>query len=236
VADIDADGQAEIVATGCVGGFSFSDTNKVVAYKCDSTEPARQIWNQFSYHFDNVEDDGSIPQVEVQPWTTHNTWGTQLESAGPTCGVPEGCSPRNHGYWHRYCLGTGLVDPGRNGQGNGPGVHPHHADFPAGLPALVDGKLVAHGILGCQALDEGPFSDKRLAALRELATLHFNLGVGFLNLACEIELHPVENAEGLIVGDALAFMEARIALGDDDSLKEARWIGEHVNNGEALIR
>ena len=145
-----------------------------------------------------------------------------------------GCRPRNHGYWHRYCLGTDAIDPGRHGRGQGPGPRNGSEDLPPGLLATVDGKLAVHGLEGCQALDEGPFSDPRLAALRELATLEFNLGAGWLNLSCPIELRPVVEDEGLTVRDALDLIAARLADGSDEALREARWIGEHVANGEAL--
>ena len=88
----------------------------------------------------------------------------------------------------------------------------------------------------CQALDDGPLSDAALAALRELSTVYLNLAAGMLQLDCRVELHPVDNRSGLVVKDAIDEMLARLALGTEKAYREARWIGEHVVNGEALIR
>jgi hypothetical protein len=150
-----------------------------------------------------------------------------------TRGLECECAPFNHGWWHRVCLGTDQIDPGRNGQGNGPDEHP---DRPINGQVFTgaDAAMAPHGILACQALDEGPFSDERLAALRELATIHLNLQARFLTTGCPVELHPVEDGDGLTVRDAIAFMEQRLADGSRRALREARWIGEHVNNREAL--
>jgi hypothetical protein len=150
-----------------------------------------------------------------------------------TCG---GCEPRTHGFWHRTCLGWDAIDPGRNGGGNGPDPNRHGEPFDAALDAAVDGVLSPYGVGGCESLDDGPFSDERLAALRELATLQFNLKGKLLSTSCPVELEPVMPGADLDVGDALAEMHRLLSLGDEDSAKAARWIGEHVNNGEALIR
>lgn len=146
------------------------------------------------------------------------------------------CTPRNHGYWHRYCLGQGVIDPGRHGRGKGPGPKKRHDDLPAGLLAVADAALSDHGLGACQALDEGPFSDARLAALRELATLELNLAANLLERSCPVELAPVDEREGLTVDDAILRMEELLDDGSDRALHDARWIGEHVANGEALVR
>jgi hypothetical protein len=155
------------------------------------------------------------------------------------CGFarPEGAKdPRNHGYWHRYCLGSDTIDPGRNGGGRGPGPSRDAASLPANLLVATDAIMAAHGVTTCAALDDGPFSEPRVAALRELATLHLNLQSGYLDCSALVELHPVNDTPGLRVGDALALMEAALAGTDDDALRDAAWIGEHVNNGEAILR
>lgn len=154
----------------------------------------------------------------------------------PEASCVTSCEPRNHGFWHRACLGWDAIDPGRNGGGNGPGPSPQTEGFDPSLDGAVDVALASYGVGGCESLDDGPFSDERLAALRELATLQFNLKSKILSLSCPVELEPVFAGDDLTVADALAQMNALLALGDEDSAKDARWIGEHVNNGEALIR
>ncbi len=69
VADVDADGNAEIVAVAnnnCGFGpqrgvFVFGDQN-------DNWVATRQIWNQHTYHITNINSDGSIPAVEQNNW------------------------------------------------------------------------------------------------------------------------------------------------------------------------
>ena len=96
--------------------------------------------------------------------------------------------------------------------------------------------MASHGLTACQALDEGPFSDPRLAALRELATMELNMAAGLLKSSCPVELRPVVDDDGLTVADAVSHVLMRLSDGSPEALREARWIGEHVVNGEALVR
>lgn len=60
VADVDLDGEAEII----VGGASFStDFGYLYFFKSDGSAwaPARHVWNQYAYNLTNVNDDGSVP-------------------------------------------------------------------------------------------------------------------------------------------------------------------------------
>jgi hypothetical protein len=86
IADVDADGNAEMVVTsnsfsGCTGRSLPFDgaTMGVRVYRdvLDNWVPTRAIWNQHTYHIDNVRDDGSIPRVEARSWETHNTYRLQ---------------------------------------------------------------------------------------------------------------------------------------------------------------
>jgi len=83
IVDIDGDGAAEIVVStnnfecgdvlsGCNGSqFAglkvFSDAN-------DNWVATRRIWNQHTYHIDNVNSDGTIPATESPSWGSHNTY------------------------------------------------------------------------------------------------------------------------------------------------------------------
>lgn len=92
VADVDADGNAEIIAVAndnCGFGpqrgvFVFGDLN-------DTWVPTRQIWNQHTYHITNVNDDGTIPAVEANSWLTSNTYRTQAlpEGSGGALAAPD---------------------------------------------------------------------------------------------------------------------------------------------------
>ena len=75
VADVDNDGNAEIVISGnpdeelyeTRGLWIFGDAN-------DTWVNTRRIWHQHDYHITNVEDDGTIPRVETFSWLEHNSY------------------------------------------------------------------------------------------------------------------------------------------------------------------
>lgn len=84
VADVDADGNAEVVSVSndaslsCAGrSLPFDGATRgirVFRDRLDNWVPTRSVWNQHAYHLDNVRDDGSIPTVEAEGWRTHNTY------------------------------------------------------------------------------------------------------------------------------------------------------------------
>ena len=61
VADVDADGNAEIVAVASYFEFGSQTGIFVIGDANDTWVPTRQIWNQHTYHVTNVNDDGTIP-------------------------------------------------------------------------------------------------------------------------------------------------------------------------------
>jgi len=67
VADIDSDGNAEIIVAGGGGLRAFESAGIGWA-------PTRKIWNQHTYHINNISDDGTIPQFEQPSWLSHNTY------------------------------------------------------------------------------------------------------------------------------------------------------------------
>ena len=73
IADIDGDGQAEIVV-GSNSGFSSRRGLFVFEGKHDNWAPTRAIWNQHSYHITNINDDGTVPQFEQPSWLSHNSY------------------------------------------------------------------------------------------------------------------------------------------------------------------
>ena len=75
IVDVDNDDHADIIV--CANTFlAGATTNGVRVFedKNNSWVNTRKIWNQNAYHIDNVNDDGSIPQVEPSSWLTHNTF------------------------------------------------------------------------------------------------------------------------------------------------------------------
>ena len=66
-ADVDADGQSEMVTAG---GFTFGFSPLVNVWKSPTNDwpPMRSIWNQYRYHVTNVNDDLTIPARERPHW------------------------------------------------------------------------------------------------------------------------------------------------------------------------
>ncbi|TNE90749.1 MAG: hypothetical protein EP330_07420 [Deltaproteobacteria bacterium] len=76
IADVDADGQAEII----VAHANFTRALSVYGDANASWGPARRIWNQHAYSISNVDDDLSIPMHAEQGFTTHNTWHSAIDT------------------------------------------------------------------------------------------------------------------------------------------------------------
>jgi hypothetical protein len=70
IADVDADGHAEIVV--CHDGYSSALS--VYGDADNSWAPTRKTWNQHAYSITNVEDDLSIPQTATPNFRSYNTW------------------------------------------------------------------------------------------------------------------------------------------------------------------
>jgi rhodanese-related sulfurtransferase len=70
IADVDSDGNAEIVAyaNGIIRGiYVIGDAN-------DTWVNTRKIWNQHAYSITNVNDDGTIPKIPDANWTIYNNF------------------------------------------------------------------------------------------------------------------------------------------------------------------
>ena len=70
VADVDADGQVEIVMTHGQGGPGLSvygDANQ-------SWPQGRQVWNQHAYSITNINDDLSVPAPQQPNWQQYNNF------------------------------------------------------------------------------------------------------------------------------------------------------------------
>ncbi|MBK9648288.1 MAG: hypothetical protein IPO67_24570 [Deltaproteobacteria bacterium] len=79
IADVDGDGQAEIVVPNTAG----SHTGFYVFGDADSSwQPGRKIWNQHAYHITNVNDDGTIPAVAAINWASYNNFRSGDLTAG----------------------------------------------------------------------------------------------------------------------------------------------------------
>lgn len=91
VADVDGDGDAEIVVCANEAFVQGVKGIRVLYDPATQWADTRPIFNQRSYHITNVNDDGTIPVVERHSWTTYNNYGSQItkplgvSSTGPGC-------------------------------------------------------------------------------------------------------------------------------------------------------
>lgn len=74
VVDVDADGAAEIVAIA--NDYNFGNVKGILSIgnANDTWVPTRKIWNQHTYHINNVNEDGTVPLQEEPSWLSHNTY------------------------------------------------------------------------------------------------------------------------------------------------------------------
>ncbi len=77
IADVDADGEAEIVVPNGLhpsyGGTARHGIS-VIGDSAGSWRSGRRIWNQHAYHITNVDDDGGIPATADLNWETYNNF------------------------------------------------------------------------------------------------------------------------------------------------------------------
>ncbi|MFQ5859549.1 MAG: CARDB domain-containing protein, partial [Anaerolineae bacterium] len=170
VTDVDADGHAEIVmgSNNLVGTqIDFPGPRGIQVYGDlnDRWAPTRPIWNQHTYHVTNVEDDGTVPQVETDNWQLYNNYRVNIRT-----GLLPGISaPDLTASYLRVDVGTypaAVSFTGRIGNGGA-------AEVPAGLrvafyacpePCRMDGDPSAGGTrLGStttsRALAPGEYED-----------------------------------------------------------------------------
>ncbi|NOY28306.1 MAG: VCBS repeat-containing protein [Oligoflexia bacterium] len=85
IADVDGDGQAEIVVpntTTYTGITVFGDRD-------GSWKSGRRIWNQHAYSITNVNDDGTIPTYPDRNWDTYNNFRSGDLTAGQNGEYPD---------------------------------------------------------------------------------------------------------------------------------------------------
>ncbi|UNW08791.1 carboxypeptidase regulatory-like domain-containing protein [Acinetobacter indicus] len=81
VIDADADGHADIfiVSNRSGGGRAgYTAGLRMISGKNKDWANTRNIWNQYSYHVTNINDDLTVPRQEVNSWDAHNTYRANL--------------------------------------------------------------------------------------------------------------------------------------------------------------
>ncbi len=84
IADVDNDGQADIVIPAVPLGDGSQNRAGVVVFSDTkgNWRNARRIWNQWLYHVTNVDEDAGIPLVAANNWQTINNSRTQASIEG----------------------------------------------------------------------------------------------------------------------------------------------------------
>jgi hypothetical protein len=133
------------------------------------------------------------------------------------CEVPVSldCSePLSQGYWHRQCLGAGLITPGRNGQGRGP-TTVLEPEFVKELKPAVDLRLqntVMEFRTCADGIDAEPPSDKCEKAIKQYTSLLLNIASHRLADSCAIDV-SVAGCGSLVTGDLVTELAALINSG-----------------------
>ncbi len=90
IADVDADGRAEIIVGNDGGGGA--DANKglrVIGDADDNWVTVRQVWNQHQYHITHVNDDLTIPTPTEANWPLFNTFRQAGIGSIPATSAPD---------------------------------------------------------------------------------------------------------------------------------------------------
>jgi hypothetical protein len=127
VADVDSDGQVEIVLGHCNGN---SDIGALTVYgdKGGTWPPGRKIWNQHAYSVTNVTDVGGIPTGSPSNWPTYNSF--RSGDVGRPPGEFYDLQAEVLGVCETECdTGRVLVDARVTNAGN--------LDVPAGIPVVL---------------------------------------------------------------------------------------------------
>ena len=88
VADVDRDGQVEIVVVSEPYNGTYTGIT-VIGDKNNSWRPGRQLWNQHAYSITHINDDGSVPKVTPANWLTYNNFRSGDLSAADGLAAPD---------------------------------------------------------------------------------------------------------------------------------------------------
>lgn len=126
---------------------------------------------------------------------------------------PDTPAPHTQGYWHRQCLGTGEIVPGRSGRGPSEPIEP---EFVEDLQPCADRILEDAGFYAtttCGGMDADPPSDACERALKQTTALILNVCSSRVSNACLVDATAFGCTSGTI-GDLVDELSAAIQSGD----------------------
>ena len=88
VADVDNDGQVEIVVVSEPYNGTYTGIT-VLGDKNNSWRPGRQLWNQHAYSITHINDDGTVPKLAAPNWDTYNNFRSGDLSAADGLAAPD---------------------------------------------------------------------------------------------------------------------------------------------------
>lgn len=85
IADVDNDGHADLVMTNENGMADLGQQVgvKVLSNVGNTWAATRRVWNQHAYHVSDINENGSIPRVEMPHWKTTNSWRANTSLCKP---------------------------------------------------------------------------------------------------------------------------------------------------------
>ena len=158
----------------------------------------------------------------------------EVVAVGPTCSDPD---PHTQGYWHRQCMGAGLITPGRNGRGPQTILEP---DFLKDLVPAVNLQLQASifmppTFLTCEdGMDAAPPSDPCERALKQYTALLLNIASSRLEDSCNIDLSG-QGCSAATIADLMDELAALINTGDQDNCRLAADCAGAVNENQGIV-
>jgi hypothetical protein len=185
-------------------------------------------WENIDYDFQATEayedgdHDSSLPVVEMD----HQTYLYELCDAAPV----------SQGFWHRQCLGAGMITPGRDSKGRGP-QSPTEPEFVKELVPAADMMLQSkvYVLRTCEdGIHADPPSDPCEKALKQYTSLVLNVVSGRLGETCGTDLAEY-GCSAVTVAGLLDELAALYNSGDGDSCKLAKSCADAVNNGKGVV-
>jgi hypothetical protein len=178
IADVDADGHAEII----VAHQGYSAALSVYEDATNSWAPARLVWNQHAYDISNVNDDLSIPAAGDPGFSTFNSWHSNNDR-GPEALIDD-LEAELLDICEEDCDTGFVLVAGRLRNRS-------TRDLPAGVPvtlyARVDGELVA--------LDTEPTAEITPSGWTG-ETMHFAADASIVASAARLVLKVDDNGTG----------------------------------------